>query len=93
VILHAEYDYHTHDYNFNTYECDLGTQSVISTRTRLVSTHKVRFYTKSVLSTHTRVILTRVSVNMTLASEISTRSIVIPTHRVKFLHAVLFRQA
>jgi hypothetical protein len=80
---------------YDTHECDLHTQSVIYarksvilSRTRLVSTLRVRFthtecditlyytyYTQSVLLIHTRVSL------------IFTRSSVITTSRVKFLHA------
>jgi hypothetical protein len=54
----------------------ISTQIVISTRTGLVSTRRVRLphaeydFTRSVVATHTRVILTRM--NMTLTTVIST---------------------
>jgi hypothetical protein len=38
VWFHAEYDVETNDSNLHTYECDFYTQSVISTRLRVIST-------------------------------------------------------
>jgi hypothetical protein len=76
----------SHDHNLYTKsailttESNFHTQSVISTRTRVISTLKVQFPPQSVIYTHTSVILTGVSLNMTLTRIIYSR-------RVRFLHA------
>jgi hypothetical protein len=67
---------------------------IYSSRTRVISTCIVWFwlvwawfYTQSVVSTHTRIILTRMRVNMTLASVITVRSSVVCTRRAQFPYA------